>query len=75
MALSSLLGKESTLPARPFSVNVICFAVFKQKLHNVRFEVFTAVNMKNIVFWDVAPSGSGLNRRFGGTYRLHLQGR
>jgi hypothetical protein len=24
---------------------------------------------------DVAPCGSGLNRRFGGTYRLHLQGR
>jgi hypothetical protein len=26
--------------------------------------------MKNIVFWDVTPRGSGLNRRFGGTYRL-----
>jgi hypothetical protein len=24
----------------------------------------------NIVFWDVAPCGSGLNRRFGGTYHL-----
>jgi hypothetical protein len=22
---------------------------------NVRFEVFTAVTMKNAVFWDVAP--------------------
>jgi hypothetical protein len=31
--------------------------------------------MKNIVFWDVAPHGSCLNWRFGGTYRLHLQGR
>jgi hypothetical protein len=30
--------------------------------------------VKNIVFWDVAPCGSGLNRRFGGTFRLHLQG-
>jgi hypothetical protein len=28
-----------------------------------------------VVFWDVAPCGSCLNRRFGGTYRLHLQGR
>jgi hypothetical protein len=41
----------------------------------VRFEVFTAVTMKNAVFWDVAPRRSCVNRRFGGTYRLHLQGR
>jgi hypothetical protein len=31
--------------------------------------------MKNAVFWDLAPCRSCLNRRFGGTYRLHLQGR
>jgi hypothetical protein len=41
--------------------------------HYVRFEVFTAVSMKNAVFWDVAPCRSCVNRRFGGTYRLHLQ--
>jgi hypothetical protein len=29
--------------------------------------------MTNIVFWDLAPCGSGLNRRFGGTYHLHLR--
>jgi hypothetical protein len=28
--------------------------------------------MKNVVFWDVAPCRSCVNRRFGGTYRLHL---
>jgi hypothetical protein len=33
----------------------------------VRFEVFTAVTMKNDVFWDVTPSGSCKDRRFGGT--------
>jgi hypothetical protein len=34
----------------------------------VRFEVFTAVTMKNVVFWDVAPlCRSWVNRRFGGT--------
>jgi hypothetical protein len=33
----------------------------------VRFEVFTAVTMKNGVFWDVIPCGSCKNRRFGGT--------
>jgi hypothetical protein len=29
----------------------------------VRFEVFTAVTMKNGVFWDVTPRGSCKNRR------------
>jgi hypothetical protein len=44
--------------------------------HNsrVRFEVFTPVTMKNAVYWDVAPCRSCVNRRFGGMYRLHLQG-
>jgi hypothetical protein len=32
----------------------------------VRYEVFTAVTIKNGVFWDVAPCGSCKNRRFGG---------
>jgi hypothetical protein len=31
--------------------------------------------MKNAVFWDVAPCSFCVNRHFGGTYRLHLQGR
>jgi bisphosphoglycerate-dependent phosphoglycerate mutase len=31
--------------------------------------------MKNTVFWDVAPCRYYVNRRFGGTYRVHLQGR
>jgi hypothetical protein len=43
---------------------------------DVGFEVFTAVTMKNAVFWGVAPCRCGrLNRRFGGSYRLRLQGR
>jgi hypothetical protein len=42
---------------------------------NVRFEVFTAVIMKNAVFWDVAPCRSCVNRRFGGIFRLHLEGK
>jgi hypothetical protein len=40
----------------------------------IRFEVFTAVTMKNAVFWDVTLCRYFVNRRFGGTYRLHLQG-
>jgi hypothetical protein len=33
----------------------------------VRFEVYTAVTMKNGVFWELTPRGSCKNRRFGGT--------
>jgi hypothetical protein len=39
----------------------------KTRTQCVRFEVFTAVAMKNGVFWDVTPWGSCKNRRFGGT--------
>jgi hypothetical protein len=44
------------------------------KINHVRFEVFTAVTMKNGVFWVVTPYGSCKNRRFGGTWRLLHQG-
>jgi hypothetical protein len=42
---------------------------------DVRFEVFTAVTMKNAIFLDVVPCRSCVNQRFEGTYRFHLQGR
>jgi hypothetical protein len=32
--------------------------------------------LKSTIFWDITPrSPLKVNRRFGGTYRLHLQGR
>jgi hypothetical protein len=37
---------------------------------HVRFEVFSALTMKNGVFWVVTPCGSCKNRCFGGTWRL-----
>jgi hypothetical protein len=43
--------------------------------HCVRFEVFMAVTMKNAIFWDVEPCISCVNRRFEGTYHLHIQSR
>jgi hypothetical protein len=33
------------------------------------------ISIKNAIFWDVTPCRSCVNRRVGGTYRLHLQGR
>jgi hypothetical protein len=44
------------------------------QMEDVRFEVFTALTMKNGVFWDVTACGSCKNRRFKGTYRLLHQG-
>jgi hypothetical protein len=44
--------------------------ILKYCSHYVRFEVFTAVTLKNCVFWDDTPCGSCKNRRFGGTQRL-----
>jgi hypothetical protein len=40
----------------------------------VRFEVITAVTVRNSVFCDVTPCGSCKNRLFGGLYRLYYQG-
>jgi hypothetical protein len=40
---------------------------FLDKCIHVRFEVSTAVTMKNGVFWDLTPFGSCKNRGFGGT--------
>jgi hypothetical protein len=36
--------------------------ILQEKLAYVRFEVFTAVTMKNGVFWDVMPCGSCKNQ-------------
>jgi hypothetical protein len=42
---------------------------------NVGFEVIIAVVMKSSVFWDITPySPLKVNRRFRGTYWIHLQG-
>jgi hypothetical protein len=49
------------------------FSFFTTTLFLVRSEVFTAVTMKNAVSWDMASCSSCVKRRFGGTYRLHLQ--
>jgi hypothetical protein len=55
-------------------INIFLHANLKLVERYVRFEVFTAVTMKNGVFWDVMPCGSCKNRRFGGTWRLLHQG-
>jgi hypothetical protein len=60
------------------STSSICPPVHLYAWNNSRtgFEVLTAVVMKSTIFWDITPcSPLKVNRRLGGTYRLHLQGR
>jgi hypothetical protein len=75
---------QSSLPNTPtplfFGPAHLCTLLSKQrylsrKLYDLGFEVSMAVTMDNAVFRVVAPSGFIINRRFGGTCRLHLQGR
>jgi hypothetical protein len=42
----------------------------------IGFQVLIAAVKKNTMFWDINPSSPlKVNRRFGGTYDLHFQGR
>jgi hypothetical protein len=44
--------------------------------NNVEIQVLVAVVMKSSIFWDITPCRLlKVNGRFGGTCRLHLQGR
>jgi hypothetical protein len=54
-----IMGKEQ------YSGDFCSEKKFWIRLFSVRSEVFTAVTMKNAVFWDVTPYGSCKNRRFG----------
>jgi hypothetical protein len=61
-------------PERRLGIILDAFRESGTHLIHIRFEVFTAVGMKNDVFWDITPCGSCKNRRFGGTYHLHHEG-
>jgi hypothetical protein len=46
------------------------------KTEHVGLEVLVVLVMKSAIFWDITPcSPLKVNRRFGGTYDLHHQGR
>jgi hypothetical protein len=54
--------------------NTVCIGSLH---HSVNYFYFSerSSTKRNAVFWDVAPCRSCVNRQFGGTYRLHHQGR
>jgi hypothetical protein len=47
-----------------FLYSIVDFFTRSNKIYFVRFEVSTAVTMKNAVFWNVTPCRSCVNRRF-----------
>jgi hypothetical protein len=72
---SNYAGLYTTLSCNICIILNVTGRVFETKTSCVGFEVFTAVVMKSTIFWDVTPCCLlSCNRRFGGTYRLHLQG-
>jgi hypothetical protein len=65
----TLLGAQ-----KPYENRMDSIYDTRKKKNKVRFEVFTAVAMKNTVLWNVMQSGSCKNRRFKGMWCLHQQG-
>jgi hypothetical protein len=56
--------------------NFIIIFTMRKFINVVEFDVLAAMVMKSTIFWNIKPcSPLKLNRRFGGIYRLRLQGR
>jgi hypothetical protein len=51
----------TTHAAKKYYVSIVSMSSFPTEETYVRFEVFTAVTMKNAIFWDVMPCGSCKN--------------
>jgi hypothetical protein len=62
------LGTKFHLPRSSRAEKKGKFRTGEMCLFYVRFEFFTAVTVKNAVFWDVTPCRPCVNRCFGGTW-------
>jgi hypothetical protein len=58
-----------------FPCSVLYLARESERPRSVLLAYITQSIPHPAVFWDVTPCRSCVNRRFGGTFRLHLQGR
>jgi hypothetical protein len=61
------VGAEAVCAAYMNQAGRIRYIVGERIRGHASFEIFTAVTIKDGVFWDVTPCGSFKNRRFGGT--------
>jgi hypothetical protein len=70
-----IIGFEAShpLPISVFLSRPIAYVNHRKVL--VPNKILTSVVTRNTIFWNITPcSPLKVNRRFGGTYRLHLQG-
>jgi hypothetical protein len=65
-----MYSATSTLNSHGAPVSRIIFTT--KPIIYVKFEVLTAVTIKNAVFWDATPFGSYIDRRFEGTLVLTI---
>jgi hypothetical protein len=56
-------------------LNYLFASAVQNRVVFVGSEDLTAVAMNVTILWDIAPCSPYVNRRFKGTYHLHLQGR
>jgi hypothetical protein len=55
--------------------NRIYFDIFLYNQTDKQTKVYSTFTLRFDIFWDIARCSTYINRRFGGTYRLHLQDR
>jgi hypothetical protein len=68
--------KEAVYTWLPTVENVFSNDIYTLVQYYLDFLHKFVYNMKSTIFWDITPCSSWkVNRRFGGTHRLHLQGR
>jgi hypothetical protein len=75
LSLTSYLRPTAWFPYLSASLGTSNMLLAMNIRNHVGFEVFTAVMMKNAILWDMVPCGVIINRCFGGTCHLRLQGR
>jgi hypothetical protein len=79
LCINFVLVRDTLMPFNLFlyssSLSLSHTRTSKHK-HPHKYDDTVTLFFKRIIFWDVTPcSLLSCNRRFGGTYRLHLQGR
>jgi hypothetical protein len=66
----SFLDRVEGLNKNIFAITITILNIIHRPTLSIKHDVLE----KNAVFWDFTPCGSFKSQRFGGTYRLHLQG-
>jgi hypothetical protein len=59
--------------SEPYNMDTTLSTKKQQLIFVMTRKLRRCLYIKNVVFCDVTPRGSCKNRRFGGTYRVHLQ--